>query len=113
MLSKQIGGRELSFNEKGFLADFAAWDEEVADAIAKEDGLALTDCHWAAIRYMRDHFAELGVAAPPRKLIAAVGHDLSRHGPCTRKTLEALFPKGGCHQLCRVAGLPDYYCHAC
>jgi dissimilatory sulfite reductase related protein len=111
MLSKQVGGRELSFNEKGYLADFAAWDEEVAEAIAKEDGLVLTDCHWAAIRYMREHFAELGVAAPPRKLSAAVGHDLAKRGPCTRRTLEALFPNGGCRQLCRVAGLPDYYCH--
>jgi tRNA 2-thiouridine synthesizing protein E len=113
MLSKQLAGRELAFNDKGFLADFAAWDEEVAEAIAQEDGLTLTDCHWAAIRYMRDHFAELGVAAHPRKLIAAVGEQLTNRGPCTRKTLDALFPNGGCRQLCRVAGLPDYYCQHC
>jgi tRNA 2-thiouridine synthesizing protein E len=46
-------------------------------------------------------------------VIKAVGEKLIQNARCTRKALEALFPQGGCKQACRIAGLPDYYCHSC
>jgi tRNA 2-thiouridine synthesizing protein E len=109
----QVQGRDLPINSKGFLADFAAWNEDVAKAIAAGDGLELTDCHWAAIRYLRDFFTEFEVPPSPRLVIQNVGEKLAHGRTCTRKTLEALFPKGGCKQACRIAGLPAYYCHSC
>ena len=113
MLSVQVQGRDLALNDKGFLADFAAWDDDVATALAAEDGLELTDCHWSAIRFLREYYHQFEVPPSPRIMIKAVGDKIARGGACTRKSLEGLFPKGGCKQACRIAGLPDHYCHSC
>jgi len=113
MSAMQIAGRELAVNHKGYLVDFDAWDKEVAEAIAKEEGLTLSECHWAVINFLRDYYGEFEHPPSPRLVIKGIGERLTMNAPCTRKTLEALFPTGGCKPACRIAGLPDYYCHAC
>jgi tRNA 2-thiouridine synthesizing protein E len=108
-----IAGRELELNQKGHLAHFADWDRDVAEALAAGEGLVLTDCHWRVINFLRDYYHTHEHPPSPRLVIRGVGEHLTMNAPCTRKTLEALFPEGGCKQACRVAGLPDYYCHSC
>ena len=107
-----VDGRELEFNQFGFLVDFDDWDEEVAKSLAKIDNLELTKCHWVAINFMREFYSEFQVAPSKRNLIKAVGDQIDEQG-CTRKKLERLFPLGGCKQACRFAGLPESYCRSC
>ncbi|MGD8207994.1 MAG: TusE/DsrC/DsvC family sulfur relay protein [Thiohalocapsa sp.] len=113
MTAVQIAGREVHFNKKGHLAHFDRWDNTLAEALAAEVGLTLTECHWSVINFLREYYAFHEMPPSPKVIIRAIGHDVSRHTPCTRKTLEALFPEGGCKQACRIAGLPEYYCHSC
>jgi len=113
MSAMHIAGRELEFNQKGHMVHFDLWDREVAQALAAEEGLTLSDCHWAVIEFLREYYAEYDHPPSPRLVLSAVGAKLTLNAPCTRKTLEALFPDGGCKQACRIAGLPDYYCHTC
>jgi len=113
MTAMQIAGREVQFNKKGHLARFADWDNELAEALAAEAGLQLTACHWSVINFLREYYAFHEIPPSPKVIIRAVGHQVSEHTPCTRKNLEGLFPKGGCKQACRIAGLPEYYCHSC
>ena len=113
MPTMQIAHQTLEFNPKGFLVNFERWDREIAEGLATEEGLALTDCHWAVINFLRDYYGEYEHPPSPRLIIQGVGDQLTVNAPCTRKTLDALFPNGGCKQACRLAGLPDYYCHSC
>jgi tRNA 2-thiouridine synthesizing protein E len=113
MSAMHIAGRELEFNQKGHMVHFDHWDREVAQALAAEEGLTLSDCHWAVIEFLREYYAKYDHPPSPRLVLNAVGAKLTLNAPCTRKTLEALFPDGGCKQACRIAGLPDYYCHTC
>ncbi|MEZ6106888.1 MAG: TusE/DsrC/DsvC family sulfur relay protein [Pirellulaceae bacterium] len=53
-MSKTIAGREIDLNEEGYLTDFSQWTEEVGQAIAEEEGIALTDRHWEVIRYLQE-----------------------------------------------------------
>lgn len=108
----QISGQHIELNGQGFLANYEDWNRDLAMAIAHEDGLDLTECHWTAINFMREFYKTYEIPPSPRVIIKAVGDKLTA-GTCTRRTLEALFPKGGCKQACRIAGLPDYYCHSC
>jgi tRNA 2-thiouridine synthesizing protein E len=41
-------------DERGYLQDFSKWSEEVALAIAKTEGIELTDTHWKVIYYLRN-----------------------------------------------------------
>lgn len=113
MRSTQIAGRQVEFNLKGHLARFDEWDEDIAIGLAEGEGLALSECHWVVIVFLRDYYATFEHPPSPRLVVRGIGAQLTMDGPCTRKTLETLFPDGGCKQACRVAGLPDYYCPAC
>ena len=85
---------------------------DVAEALARADHLTLTHCHWIAIDFMRDFYRQYEIPPSARALIRAVGEQISEHG-CNNKMLEKIFPKGGCRHACRLAGLPDAYCHSC
>jgi tRNA 2-thiouridine synthesizing protein E len=113
MPATHIAGRALEVNTKGFLVNFDDWDKEIAESIAAEEGLRLTDCHWAVINFLRDYYGEFEHPPSPRLVIKGIGERLTMNAPCTRKTLEGLFPGDGCKQACRIAGLPDFYCHGC
>ena len=111
--AKQNAGQEPELNQKGHLARFDDWSRELAEALAEKEGLTLTDCHWSVIEYLRQFYTEYDTSPSPRLVIKDIGEKLTLNAPCTRKTLDSLFPDGGCRQACRIAGLPEYYCHSC
>ena len=112
MQTIEVHGRSVPLGPKGFVADFDDWDEEVARAMARNEGLELQDCHWKAITFIREFFRQHEIPPTPRILIKEVGEQLHEYR-CTYGTLKTLFPDGGCKQACRLAGLPDYYCASC
>jgi len=113
MSAMQIAGRSLEMNRKGHLTRFEDWDRDLALALAEQEGLTLTECHWKVLTFLRQYYATHEIPPSPRVVVKTIGHELSVHVPCTRKHFDALFPDGGCQQACRIAGLPDYYCHGC
>ena len=94
MSTLQVAGESIPVNAAGYLTNFDDWSEDVAREIAADDGLELIDCHWAAIHFLRQFYNSHGVAASPRVMIQEIS--------C---------PLRACHS--RIAGLPDFYCHAC
>lgn len=112
MRTLKVNERTLQLGNKGFLLHFEDWDDNVAKEMAAREGLELQECHWVAIRFIREYFTNYEVPPNPRNLIKEIGEKIDAHR-CTRTTLKKLFPDGGCSQACRLAGLPDYYCHAC
>jgi tRNA 2-thiouridine synthesizing protein E len=113
MSTMQIAGRDLAFNKQRLLASFDDWSMSVAEALAEDEGLMLSECHWKIIHFLREYYGAHEMPPSPRVIVKAIGTELSAHVPCTRKHLESLFPNGGCKQACRIAGLPRYYCHSC
>jgi len=107
-----VGEKSITLNPEGYLVNFGDWDEKVAEALASTEDLALGHCHWEAIRYLREYYTEFEVNPSPRKLARTVGEKLTV-GKCTTRTLDELFPLGGCRQACRLAGLPQFFRHAC
>jgi tRNA 2-thiouridine synthesizing protein E len=108
----EVRGERIPLGPKGFMVEFSAWDEDIARAMAAEEGLELQDCHWKAIHFIRQYFDRFEIPPSPRVMIKEVGDQLHAYR-CTYRTIKELFPGGGCKQACRLAGLPDYYCHAC
>ncbi len=110
MVVLQMRGREIAFNNMGFLADFWAWDEEVARQLAADDGLELGECHWTVIRFLREYYSYALIPPSAQEAARALGRQLTHEGRCALDALHRLFPQGGCRQACLLAGLPDYYC---
>ncbi len=93
-----VGDLELELDEDGFLEDADAWTEQVAYALAETEGVTLTEEHWELINYLRNYYAEFGIAPPVRKLVKESGFD--------QKKIYELFPSGPGKGACKIAGLP-------
>ena len=100
-----VKDKDVSVDEEGYLVNLADWNEDVANAMAADDGIALTDNHWEVINFLREYYAEYQVAPAIRVLTKAIGKKL---GPekGNSKYLYELFPYGPAKQACRYAGLP-------
>lgn len=81
------------------------WAREDAMKAAREEGLALTEAHWEAIRAMQTYYAshEDEATINLRNLHDALDEHFHRQGGL--KFLYTLFPCGPIAQSCRLAGL--------
>ena len=90
---------EVDVDEDGFIQQPDAWTEELAAAIAKTEEVDdLTEDHWKVINYLREYYAQFGIAPMIRKLCKETGFKL--------KYIDELFPSGPAKGACKIAGLP-------
>jgi TusE/DsrC/DsvC family sulfur relay protein len=73
-------------------------------AIAAAEGIALTDGHWAVVRYLRDQYREHGHTPNFRIMLKEMAQVLPG---CDSKSLYDLFPLGPAKQGAKLAGLPQ------
>lgn len=98
-------GREIAVDEKGYLLNPSEWDREVAEHMAKRDGVKLTDDHLAVLGIFREYYARNEIEPPMRALVKLVAKEMGREKGNSR-FLYRLFPEGPTTQACRYAGLP-------
>ncbi len=108
-MTLEIGGMVLNTDEEGYLLDPDAWDECVAEAIAKAQGLKLTETHWGLVNYFRTFYEDHMRHPSMHELVKTLG---KHHGKSFeeakkyRDFLYQLFPQGPVPTLCKLAGLP-------
>jgi tRNA 2-thiouridine synthesizing protein E len=84
---------------EGFFVHPEDWTEDMAAAIARENGIAeLHDRHWQVINFMRNAYLERGTAPSMRTLGKASGVPI--------KELYQLFPKGPAKLAAKIGGIP-------
>ena len=101
----EVNGQTVATTENGYLEDLNDWSEAVAEAMAKEDGVELTDKHWDVIKYLRDEHINNGGNEPmERVLMKDMGKIWGKK--LSSKDLYRLFPGAPSKQGNRIAGLP-------
>jgi len=93
-----MDGRELHVDEEGFLTEYDEWDPELANVLAANIGIQLTDEHLQIIAFLRDDYREQG-ETPTLRRVTAVG------GVPTKRLFQ-LFPKKPAKKMAYIAGLP-------
>jgi len=94
-----IADTPVDLDAEGFLTDPAQWNEDLARAIAADNGIPeLTDRHWLVVRFMRDRYLQTGSAPSIRSLGKESGVPV--------KELYELFPKGPAKLAARIGGIP-------
>jgi TusE/DsrC/DsvC family sulfur relay protein len=94
-----IAGTAVAVDAEGFLVDAAAWNEQIATEIARQNGIEpLTDRHWQVINFMRSRYLETGSAPSIRSLGKASGVPI--------KELYQLFPNGPAKLAAKIGGIP-------
>lgn len=93
-----IADRSVDVDAEGFLTDPEQWNEQIAEAIAAENGIELTERHWLVVRFMRERYLTTGNAPSIRSLGKESGVPV--------KELYQLFPKGPAKLAAKIGGIP-------
>tara|TARA_Y100001970_G_scaffold81350_1_gene103113 strand:- start:192 stop:524 length:333 start_codon:yes stop_codon:yes gene_type:complete len=101
----EVNGKSLEVDEEGYLSNLNDWEKDVAEIMAKEDGIDLGEDHWEIINFLREYYEEYQIAPAVRVLTKAVGKKLGKDKG-NSKYLYELFPYGPGKQACKFAGLP-------
>ena len=105
MPNLEFEGQQYEIDEDGYLMDWQAWKEGMAEKMAAEDGLTLTSEHWEIIKFLREYFIKFQIAPMIKILVKEIGKAMGPEKGNT-KYLYELFPAGPAKQACRYAGLP-------
>ncbi len=87
----------VSLDSEGYLTDFSQWTREVAQQIAKEEQIEMTDAHWQVIEFLQES---------NRKGVSLSIRMFKKEGPVSIKEFYALFPGGPLKKATRIAGIP-------
>lgn len=97
------GGYRL--DPRGHLANIDEWSDAVAMALAAEEGIMLTEAHWAVVRYLRDCYFDREKFLNAREALCSLEKAFADQGG--GKYLYHLFPGGPVRQGGKIAGLPE------
>ncbi len=97
MTQKTIAGKTIEVTDEGYMKDASQWTREVAAALAKEDGIELTDKHYEVLEFLRNSSAK-GETLTIRKV--------GKSGIVDIKGLYQLFPGGPLKLSSKFAGIP-------
>jgi TusE/DsrC/DsvC family sulfur relay protein len=99
MSTALIAKTSVDVDAEGFLTNPEQWNEQIAEQIACENGIAeLTPRHWLVVRFMRERFLATGTAPTIRSL--------GKESGVPEKELYQLFPKGPAKLAAKIGGIP-------
>ena len=100
-----VDGHELELDRDGNLLHPEDWSEPVAELLARQADIELTQAHWEILQLMRAFHARRSIAPVMRILVKLVEKEL---GPEKGNSLYLLklFPGSPARVASRIAGLP-------
>ena len=104
-MAYEVNGKSFESDEEGYLVDIASWNEELANLIAKDEEIDMTEEHWEVVNFLRDYYNEYQIAPAVRVLIKAIKKKMGAEKG-SNKYMYELFPYGPAKQACKIAGLP-------
>lgn len=87
----------IKFNAEGYMTDLGQWTPDVARALAYEEGIELTDKHFAVLQYLQDQY---------RANVPLTIRRIGSSGVTNIKEFYALFPGAPLKKASRIAGIP-------
>ena len=105
-MTLEVQGKVVETDANGYLANLQDWNEDVAKAIAADEGIEMTQKHWDVIHYLREEFFDNNEHQPNnREMIKKMGGLWGEK--LSNKDLFDLFPGNPSKQAGRIAGLPE------
>ena len=92
-------------DEEGYLLNLDDWTPELANQLASELEIELTDAHWELIHLLRDFYQAFEVSPARRPLVKAVSKKLGAEKGRSID-LMSLFPGSPPKLAAKIAGLP-------
>ncbi|PLX04943.1 MAG: sulfur relay protein DsrC [Marinilabiliales bacterium] len=96
-MDKLIAGVNVDVTEDGYMTDASQWTKEIAEGIAAEEGVELTDKHFELIEFLRNK-----VANGETLTIRGIG----KSGVVNAKEFYAMFPGAPLKKATKISGVP-------
>ena len=96
-MDKIIANQTIQVNEEGYLTNFMQWNKEVANQLAIEQEIEMTDKHWEVIDYIHSKFSN-------EEVLSIRG--IKKSGVINIKEFYQLFPGGPLKKATLIAGIP-------
>lgn len=101
----KFNGNKVATDEQGYLLDYTLWEEALANEIALQDNVELTDAHWEVIHFVRQFYLTYNTSPAIRALTKAMKAEFGEEKASSRY-LYRLFKEGPAKQATKYAGLP-------
>ena len=106
-MALEVDGNIIETTDTGFLVNVHDWNERIAEVIAVEEDLELTQRHWDVINFLRDEYINNAGNQPnTRNMVKAMAKKWNDR-KINAKTLYDLFPGDPSKQAGRIGGLPE------
>jgi len=93
-MEKTIAQKTVQVNEEGYLTNFAEWNKEIGEELAKENNITLTPKHWELINYIQNEF---------KNEVPLTIRKIGKSGVADIKEFYALFPVGPLKTATKIA----------
>ena len=97
MATKTFAGVNVDVTEEGYMTDSSQWNKDVAEAIATEQDLELTEKHYEVLDYIRNKVAS-GATLTIR--------GINKSGVVNAKEFYQMFPGAPLKKSTMIAGVP-------
>lgn len=104
-MSISYKNKELETDKEGYLKDLDVWTEELAEIIAKQENINLTQDHWELIHLIRQFYRDFELSPAMRPLVKYIAKKLDKDKGSSIYLLR-LFPGSPAKVLSKIAGLP-------
>ena len=104
--SFEFEGKTYEVTTHGNLVDLHKWNSHLANHMAQEEGIELSEDHWEVIEFLREFYFTYGISPMVKIIMKHIEEDIGKE-KSNREYLYNLFPKGPARQGSRIAGLPE------
>lgn len=105
-MALEFNGKTIETTPTGYLVNQEDWSKELAEYVANEEGIELTQKHWDLLEYLRDEYFNNNSNQPNTRHIVKAMSD-KWGAKLGQKDIYDLFPKDPSKQGGRIAGLPE------
>ena len=100
-----LSDRTIWLDQHGYLTDPDIWNQEVARYLAAQEKIELGDLHWEILNFMRDAYADKGIAVDQRFVLKYLSNKYGIDKAGAKDKLYELFPSGYVKHACKIAGM--------
>ena len=95
----------LNLDQDGYLVDLNDWTPAVAEALAAQENIQLSEAHWEVLNELRMFYQTFDMAPSQRPFVKHIANTLGKDKGNSLYLMK-LFPESPAKVAARIAGLP-------
>lgn len=101
-----LAGIELEVDDDGYLKNVHDWSPMIADALAQQQQLTLTEAHWEIINAIRDFYSQYQRSPTTRVLLKYLAQQLGTQKSSSIYVMQLFGGGTPAKSIAKLAGLP-------